>query len=67
MPNELKPCPFCDGEAFSYAIEPHKHSLWNIPDHNGSGYVECSGCSASVAEDTEEKAKELWNRRADNG
>lgn len=66
MQNELKPCPFCGGKAFSYFIEPHTHSLINIPDHKGSGYVECGCCSAGVAEDTEEKAKELWNRRVDN-
>ena len=65
MQNNLKSCPFCGGKAFSYSIKPHKHSLLNFPDHNGSGYVECSSCSAAVAADTKEKAEELWNRRVD--
>ena len=62
---ELKPCPFCGGEAFSYSIAPHTHELAKfMPDHPGSGFVECRGCSASMSGDSEAEAIAAWNRRA---
>lgn len=66
MTYKLKPCPFCGGKAFSYYIKPHKHSLVGMPDYNGNGFVECSGCSVALCGETEEQAIENWNRRADN-
>lgn len=63
---ELKPCPFCGGQAFSYHIPPHKHFLVDFPDHTGSGYVECGLCTAVLSAETEEAAIEAWNRRIDN-
>ncbi|WP_424140903.1 Lar family restriction alleviation protein, partial [Roseomonas chloroacetimidivorans] len=61
----LASCPFCGGEAFSHAIEPHSHGpvASFMPDHPGSGYVECMGCSAGIAEATEAEAIAAWNRR----
>lgn len=58
----IKPCPFCGSLAFSYTIN------YPLPDLHGcaSGYVECTGCTAIVAEETEEQAIEAWNRRAGN-
>lgn len=57
---DLKPCPFCGGEAevfrgttygFHYLYEPR--------------CIKCE-CALGVYE-TEEQAIEAWNRRADNG
>ena len=35
MPNELKPCPFCGGEAHLDSIPKIKHTLWKekIPEY----------------------------------
>ena len=66
MSDKLKPCPFCNGKAFSYYIKPHKHGLVGMPDYNGGGFVECSSCGVALSGETEEQAKEKWNRRADN-
>lgn len=58
---ELKPCPFCGGEAESYI-------------GNYLAWVMCSKCKtgtkliqyeAENREDAEQKAAENWNRRAD--
>jgi Lar family restriction alleviation protein len=52
--SELKPCPFCGGEA-------HLH----IHDRYG---VECDVCGMGLGciMPTKEQAIEAWNRRADN-
>lgn len=57
---ELKPCPFCGGEAYTcYAIN----------DYNRWG-VSCRGCGCTVEveewkgiTDTSEQAIEAWNKR----
>lgn len=53
--NELKPCPFCGGEAKLY-----KAKSWEI-------FVECTSChtDSAIFYDVE-KAIEAWNRRTDN-
>lgn len=58
---ELKPCPFCGGEAC-------------MQEHVFHGYtstygVVCLDCCAETRQfyDTKEEAAEAWNRRADNG
>lgn len=54
---ELKPCPFCDGEA----------EMRNPWTSNTNYYVECYECGCTTAIfDTPEKAVEAWNRRADS-
>lgn len=63
---ELKPCPFCGGEA-----EMIKHSFWNERKHSYSDRtysIKCCGCSVETYPfyDTKEKATESWNRRANN-
>lgn len=57
---ELKPCPFCGGEAKWYFKKP-------------IGLIGCGECgaipftySANHEEDVKQKAIEAWNRRADN-
>ena len=57
---ELKPCPFCGGEAVSD---------FAIYDYNYWGVV-CKVCGAYVPVDDygpEEEAIEKWNRRAGDG
>ena len=61
--NELKPCPFCGGDALL------SHDYEGI----GSSYVRCGKCGLESirfirAFDTasDDRAAEFWNRRADN-
>lgn len=56
---ELKPCPFCGGEATFVYID------MEIP----SGFVRCKKklCCHQSQVRVLEKAIEAWNRRADNG
>jgi Lar family restriction alleviation protein len=53
---ELKPCPFCGGEAKL------------ISEYANAHYVECKNCWASVWRScpTHEEAIEVWNRRAND-
>lgn len=58
MSNELKPCPFCRGEAeyrcAKYARTPFKHS------------VVCLDCFASIPpKDSKHEAINAWNTRAE--
>ena len=49
---ELKPCPFCGGEAETY---PYYFNEW---------YIGCSECSCDLGVfDTKEEAIEAWNKR----
>lgn len=55
--SELKPCPFCGGEAEAYNCGPwlRDHFMW---------YVKCSGCSSMTPnKPTEAEAVEAWNTR----
>jgi hypothetical protein len=67
---ELKPCPFCGGEAETYECETSN----DIYDIDTLGYVDteyymvygvgCCNCGCVIAEmKTEEKAIEAWNTR----
>lgn len=56
---ELKPCPFCGGDATLYH---YRHDRTAYQTHKYT--VECPTCGASVPfYNTEEKALEIWNRR----
>jgi Lar family restriction alleviation protein len=61
MDNELKPCPFCGGEA----------TLWKIRETDGPYYrpyhILC-GCGGRVGWFEEKKeAIDAWNRRVNDG
>ena len=69
---ELKPCPFCGGEAESYSYEAER----DIFDSRSLGYVDteyfdmwgcwCKECEAMIPEKrTEAEAIEAWNRRVE--
>ena len=52
--NELKPCPFCGGDA-EIKKRGNSVSYW---------VVYCAPCRAEVKGTTREEATEAWNRRA---
>jgi Lar family restriction alleviation protein len=71
MNKELKPCPFCGGEATLYDYEESR----DIYDKETLGYVDteyftkygvdCEFCGCIVADrNSETEAIEAWNRRA---
>ena len=61
MSNELKPCPFCGGEA---DLEHYTVGSWDDPEDRYD--VNCLSCLASIeSKSTEAEAIEAWNRRAD--
>jgi len=55
--SELKPCPFCGGEAYMIT-----HRFYQLSNTYG---VECLDCHAQTYQlyATEQKAQEAWNRR----
>ena len=59
--NELKPCPFCGGEAKTIISEggDYTEDLY---------WIVCKCCEAETSTYyTDEDATEAWNRRVDNG
>ena len=56
---KLKPCPFCGGVAMTICDRaPSEDSLF---------WVRCFGCGAETSLfNSEEEAKEAWNRRAEH-
>lgn len=56
MAEELKLCPFCDGEAKEFTGEDAAPHRWS---------VECVICGAHVGSDTRYRARKKWNRRAE--
>ena len=62
---ELKPCPFCGGEA-SYKTLPRRKFPFHKLDQYS--YVRCELCNAtSRVAFTMEDARIAWNRRAKDG
>lgn len=63
MDIKLKPCPFCGGDAGLRYAESKGFSWAKIR----YPYVKCNICGASVRlEDSEQRAIDAWNRRADD-
>lgn len=61
---ELKPCPFCGGEAFIEVIPPHKHYIATfMADYDGGAFAECTKCSCAISADNEQDAINKWNTR----
>jgi len=65
---ELKPCPFCGGDA------ELKEKEYATAGHKKWAYVRCKVCEATsnyfsenLAYCANEKAIEAWNRRTENG
>lgn len=63
MNKELKPCPFCGGEAVINVIEPHEHVVVNLPPYPGGAFIECTGCTCAMSGQSEEEVIEAWNTR----
>lgn len=69
---ELKPCPFCGGNAT--IVENEEPRLYR-PSRNHPYCVYCGNCELLFGFDedyggtfdTKKEAAEAWNRRADNG
>lgn len=60
--SELKPCPFCGGEA-----KDASHESCDCCGKPFNGTVTCLNCEGEVSHyDTAEAAAAAWNRRADN-
>lgn len=64
MGNELKPCPFCGGEAEYAHLKKRYSRLLGIYYPQ---YIRCQVCSAtSPVKVTSESARIAWNRRCDD-
>ncbi len=62
---ELKPCPFCGGEA---EINVDREAVEDTEKRHWAYTVVCKRCCAtSGLTYLPEKARKAWNRRADNG
>ena len=63
---ELKPCPFCGGEAAIHACGEIANDELSVIFGTKVG-VHCMGCHvATLPYDSEEDAAEAWNRRNDD-
>ena len=60
---ELKPCPFCGGEARIVENDPLGMGKKEFFTYGAI----CPSCGANFWKNTETEAEEAWNRRADNG
>lgn len=68
MPIELKPCPFCGGEAKEkYIKRKLRFRIRSHMDITHFVYIKCNACGVTTAvRETRENAAETWNRRADS-
>ena len=61
---ELKPCPFCGGEA---NITYKAKRLYDKNKMIGGVIIYCGTCEAQMFYTSEKLAVEAWNRRKDDG
>lgn len=71
--SDLKPCPFCGGEAIVSHVEAHSHTpalkmlIPDIDDAEDTYWPECAGCGAQrPGRNTREDAIASWNTRSDH-
>lgn len=65
---ELKPCPFCGGEATPLYCEHGDRYTSNIYYPSKRGTIKCKSCEITLPRvySKVSKAVEAWNRRVDN-
>ena len=68
MDNNLKPCPFCGGEATPVYCENGNRYTSNILYLSKRGTIKCKKCEVVLPRIYSKisKAIEAWNRRAEN-
>ena len=59
MTREIKPCPFCGGEAVVDG------TTWRASDGEEVCWISCRSCNGSSPADTPAEAIAAWNRRAE--
>ena len=66
---ELKPCPFCGGEATPVYCENGNRYTSNILYLSKRGTIKCQKCEVVLPRtySSVSKAIEAWNRRANDG
>lgn len=68
---ELKPCPFCGGEARTIKFKKDKKKVSGI--YYEICFIKCERCTCTISqagatrERAEENAINVWNRRINNG
>ena len=69
MPNDLKPCPFCGGEAS--VVRSYPQTLFS--DEGATCHFKvtchtmgCLGSAINLWDYTKERARAAWNRRAND-
>lgn len=66
MNDDLKPCPFCGGEAVLHACAELENETARVV-YSGKTGAHCTICRvATLPYETEIDAISAWNRRADN-
>ena len=68
---ELKPCPFCGGEAVLMAIDLENGEFvidlkYELNDSSLENYIHCNNCSSDWIfgeNETQKDTVEAWNRR----
>ena len=63
---ELKPCPFCGGEAKIFENGEERKSKYYFVDVLCKD-MNCRGCSSCLEYRNKQEAIEAWNRRATDG
>lgn len=64
--SDLKPCPFCGGEAIIRIVEPHTHRIKRasiLLDYPGGAFIECNNCTCAMSGETEYEVVAAWNQR----